>query len=75
MSTAPKIRFTPQEYLARERTSHFRSQFYRGEIFARAGGNERHSRISVNLVWRLSEQLLGGDCEVFDNDMRNQSHG
>lgn len=70
MSTAPKLRFTPQEYLARERVSQYRSQYFRGEIFAMAGGNERHSRICVNLVWRLAQRLEGGSCEVFDKDMR-----
>ena len=70
MSTASIIRYTPQQYLARERVSEYRSQYYRGEIFAMAGGNERHSRISVNLVWRLAQRLEGGSCEVFDKDMR-----
>ena len=70
MSTAPRLRYTPQEYLARERVSEYRSQYYRGEIFAMAGGNARHSRISVNLVWRLAQRLEGGRCEVFDKDMR-----
>ena len=70
MTAAPKIRFTPEEYLARERVSEFRSQYYRGEIFAMAGGNERHSDISVNLVWRLSQRLEGSGCKVLDKDMR-----
>lgn len=70
MSTASIIRYTPQQYLARERAGEYRSQYYRGKLFAMAGGNERHSRISVNLVWRLAQRLEGGSCEVLDKDMR-----
>ena len=70
MSTAPKLRHSPEEYLARERVSEGRHQYYQGEIFAMSGGNARHSRISINLVWRLSQRLDGGRCEVYDKDMR-----
>jgi Uma2 family endonuclease len=70
MSTAPKLRYSPEEYLARERVSESRHQYYQGEIFAMSGGNARHSRISINLVWRLSQRLDGGRCEVYDKDMR-----
>lgn len=37
MSTVPKHLLTPQEYLERERKADFRSDFYRGEMFAMAG--------------------------------------
>ena len=70
MSTAPKLRYSREEYLARERVSESRHQYYQGEIFAMSGGNARHSRISINLMWRLSQRLDGGRCEVYDKDMR-----
>jgi hypothetical protein len=39
MSTAALKKYTPQEYLALERVAKHRSEFYRGEIFAMAGGS------------------------------------
>ena len=36
MSSVPKTLLTPQEYLARERKAEFKSEYYRGEIFAMA---------------------------------------
>jgi len=36
-SAATKKRFTPQEYLALERKSETRNEYYNGEIFAMAG--------------------------------------
>lgn len=70
MSTVPKRRYSPEEYVALERVSEQRHQFYRGQIFAMSGGNARHSRVSVNLVRHLDQRLQGGDCEVYDKDMR-----
>jgi hypothetical protein len=34
MSTQPKTRHTPQEYLAFERKAKYRSEYFDGEIFA-----------------------------------------
>lgn len=70
MSTVQIRRYTPEEYLALERVSQQRNEFHRGEIFAMSGGNARHSRISVNLVRHLDQRLEGGNCEVFEKDMR-----
>jgi Uma2 family endonuclease len=70
MSSAPSKLLPPDEYLARERAAGFKSEFYRGEMFAMAGANRRHVRICLNLTSRLDEQLRGTMCEVFNSDMR-----
>ena len=44
-SAATKIRFTPQEYLALERKSETRNEYYNGEIFAMAGASREHNLI------------------------------
>ena len=46
----PIKRFTPQEYYELERLATYKSDFYRGEIFAMAGGTVRHSRICSNII-------------------------
>jgi Uma2 family endonuclease len=70
MSAVPKTLLTPAEYLARERTAAFKSEFYRGETFAMAGASYEHTRITDNLVAELTARLKGGPCFVLSRDMR-----
>jgi Uma2 family endonuclease len=70
MSTAPSRPLTPAEYLARERAAEFKSEFYRGEMFAMAGANRRHVRICMNLTSGLHERSPGSKCEAFNSDIR-----
>ena len=50
MSTVMKPCLSPQEYLARERRADWRSEFYRGEMFAMAGASWEHTLIKDNLA-------------------------
>jgi Uma2 family endonuclease len=70
MSAVPKPVLSPQEYLARERLADCRSEFYRGEMFAMAGGSPRHSLIKTNLVGELRNLLKGRSCTAYDSDLR-----
>lgn len=76
MSAAPKRRLTPEEYLTIERAASFKSEFYRGEMFARgemnamAGARYLHNRVLANLTGLLYGQLQGSSCFVLPNDMR-----
>ena len=70
MSAVPKRLLTPQEYLAQERKAAFRSEFYQGEVYAMAGTNKKHNRLSVNLIIEIGSQLKGSTCEVFASEMR-----
>lgn len=70
MSAGPKLRLTPQEYLALERKAESKSEYYQGEIFAMAGASSPHNIISSNLNRILSTQLLPRDCIVYGGDMR-----
>lgn len=70
MSAVPKPLLSPQEYLARERLAEFRSEFYRGEMYAMAGGSPRHSLIKTNLVCALCNALKGRRCTAYDSDLR-----
>jgi Uma2 family endonuclease len=70
MSTVPKPLLTPQEYLARERLADFRSEFYRGEMFAMAGASWEHTLIKDNMAGETRNQLKNGPCRVLTSDMR-----
>lgn len=70
MSSIPKTRMTPEQYLVQERKAEYRSEFFRGETFAMAGATRSHNLICTNLVRRLAEQFDNRDCEVYQGDMR-----
>ncbi len=70
MSTAPIRKLTAEQYLEIERKAEFKSEFFRGEMFAMAGASHQHNRISRNLIARIDEHLREGPCEVYGSDMR-----
>jgi len=69
-STATKRRFTPQEYLALERKSETRNEYYNGEICAMSGPSREHNLIAGNLFRDIGNQLEDRPCETYMNDMR-----
>src|SRR5437763_806965 len=70
MSTVAKPLLTPQQYLDRERQADFRSEFYRGEMFAMAGVSWEHTLIKDNLAGETGNQLKAGPCRVGTSDLR-----
>jgi Uma2 family endonuclease len=70
MSTVPQRLLTEQEYLARERRADYKSEFYRGEVFAMAGATREHNLIVGNIFYRLRAQLDKRPCEVYQSDMK-----
>jgi Uma2 family endonuclease len=70
MSAAPKRLLTPQEYLTQERLAPFKSEFYRGEVFAMAGASPNHFSVKDNMVELVGSQLKGGPCRRYSSDMR-----
>jgi Uma2 family endonuclease len=72
MSTNAKTLLTPEQYLEIERKAEFRHEYFRGEMFAMAGGTGTHTIIVVNLVREMSNQLRRGRCQVYSHDMRLQ---
>jgi len=61
---------TPEEYLERERTAEFKSEYLDGEVFAMAGGSPTHSALIFNIGGILSPQLRGGPCRGFSSDTK-----
>ncbi len=70
MSLQPKPYVTPEEYLAGERATEEKHEYFQGEVFAMGGASLAHVRIVSNLVRTLGNQLLGKPCEVLATDLR-----
>ncbi len=70
MSSVPKILLTSQEYLSRERKAAFKSEFYRGEMFAMAGASWEHTSVKDNIARHAGNQLDDGPCRVLTSDLR-----
>lgn len=79
-----KKRFTVAEYLAYERASSVKHEYFNGEIFplwgnassqqmdvrAMSGASQTHNVIAVNLIGQLYTLLKGKSCRPHGSDMR-----
>ena len=65
-----KTLLTPEEYLAVERKSENKHEYFAGEIFAMVGASRRHNIIAANIIRVLGNQLLERPCNVYPSDMR-----
>jgi Uma2 family endonuclease len=72
VSTQPKHRFTPDEYLELERAADFKSEYLDGEIFAMGGASPRHVLITTNVAGELRSPLRDQPCTVYSTDLRVQ---
>lgn len=70
MNPIPKTRMTEAEYIAHERKAEFKSEFYRGEMFAMSGASRQHVRISGNLNAEARLALKGRPCAAYQSDLR-----
>jgi len=70
MSSQTATFLTPEEYLALERKAENKSDYSRGEMFARARTSREHSLISSNIIRELSQQVIDRPCEVYTSEMR-----
>jgi len=67
---AQKYYYTPDEYLAREETAEYKSEYYRGEIFAMAGTSINHNRIAGNLYTKFNQANTGKNCEALMSEIK-----
>jgi Uma2 family endonuclease len=70
VSTHPKRRITPAEYLELERRAEIKSEYLDGEMFAMSGFTLKHSAIVVNLITELNNQFVDRPCQVHGPDLR-----
>jgi Uma2 family endonuclease len=69
----PRLTYTVDEYLARERAATERHVYLDGEIHAMAGESLAHGDITVNLVITLGSQLKGKPCRALTKDTKVRS--
>lgn len=67
---APRLRMTAAEYLAWERQQPDKHEFYRGEVFAMAGGSRRHNYLSLTIGSALLQAVRPQGCHVLSSDQR-----
>lgn len=70
MATAPRKRYSVEEYLEFENESEFRHEFLDGEIIAMSGASRRHYILAGNLHACLHGPARRNGCELFINDAR-----
>jgi Uma2 family endonuclease len=70
MSAQPQPHLTPEHYLAIERESEFRNEYYKGRMYAIPGGTVPHATIIGNLNAELRDALKKRPCLVFTSDLR-----
>jgi len=69
MDAALKL-LTPAEYLAFERKSETKHEYYAGNIYTMAGASERHNLIVANLVIEIGVQFRKRPYRIYPSDMR-----
>ena len=63
-------RYTYAQYVALERESSTKHEFFDGEIYAMAGGSEDHSALAVNVLAALLGAVGDRPCRVHTSDLR-----
>ena len=71
MSAVPALKFISiEDYLSLEESADEKHEYYRGEIFAMAGGTIAHNQIVSNMVSEVNFFLREKDCQVFPSDLK-----
>ncbi|NJM06327.1 Uma2 family endonuclease [Candidatus Gracilibacteria bacterium] len=70
MTAQPHQYMIEEEYLAFERSSTTKHEYYAGRIYAMTGAKEPHNLIAGNLVAAFHPQLRRKPCRVYASDMR-----
>lgn len=70
MTAQPKTALSEEEYLAHERASAIKHEYYRGRVYAMTGAKESHNLIAGNTLATFHGQLRRKPCRVYPSDMR-----
>jgi Uma2 family endonuclease len=69
-NAAQRILLSEAEYLASEEQNSIRHEYMAGELYAMAGGSQRHNRIALNTASALLSGLRGMPCQAFMSDVK-----
>ncbi|HEX7903591.1 MAG TPA: Uma2 family endonuclease [Chitinophagaceae bacterium] len=68
---APKYNYISQEeYLAMERDSEQKHEYFKGEVFAMSGASNEHNDINYNINRLVAPFLHGKGCKLYGSDFR-----
>lgn len=70
MAAQPQILLSEEEYLTMERTASFKSEFFKGQVYAMSGGSIAHNDISGNIYALFHAYLKGKNCRPYNSDQR-----
>jgi Uma2 family endonuclease len=65
-----KTLLTPEQYLEIERKAEYKSEYYKGEMFAMAGASLAHNHLVAAIVGEFLQQLRRSPCAVLPSDIR-----
>jgi Uma2 family endonuclease len=65
-----QVCFTPEAYFAWEEQQLERHELIDGRVYAMSDGTQNHSAIAGNMLIAIKLYLRGGDCRVFNSDLK-----
>ena len=69
MTAERKPFYTMEEYLALEKSSEERYEYWDGQVFCMSGGSQAHADIGDNVYALLRSQLAGRNCRAMTGSM------
>lgn len=64
------VRFSLADYVAFERTSNVKHEYWAGQIYAMAGGTPEHAALAASVSGLLFAQLQSSACRLYSSDLR-----
>jgi Uma2 family endonuclease len=64
------VQYSFEDYVAFERSSNVKHEFWAGHIYAMAGGTPEHAALAASVSGLLFAQLADGPCRVYSSDLR-----
>ena len=70
MTAIQKPYLSEKNYLEEERKASFKSEYYKGEVFAMSGATKEHNKIAGAVIGELYAHLKNKTCSVMPSDTR-----
>ena len=70
MTAIQKPYLSEKNYLEEERKASFKSEYYKGEVFAMPGATKEHNKIAGAVIGELYAHLKNKTCSVMPRDTR-----